>query len=87
MRTRPMTTIVPSPLTPERARPFFERLDEDQADHRADDGAAAAEDRRAAENHRRDDVELDARAHVGARRRDARNEDHRGEPGTSPAPV
>ena len=53
MSTTPITTMVPSPLTPESARPFFSACIRMRPEHRAEDGARAAEDRGAAEDHAR----------------------------------
>src|SRR5437588_2365853 len=76
----------------DRAVPFHagqgqaaaEGLDQGESEDGPQDGALAAEDAGPAEDDGGDDVELDPGAHVGARRRDARDEDDRGEPRHEP---
>src|SRR6185295_18959705 len=58
-----------------KSKAILERLYEDEAECRADDRAAAAEDARAALHNAGDDVEFEPGAHVGARCGDARLED------------
>src|SRR5436190_3859925 len=64
-----------------QGQPAAEGLDQGESEDRPQDGPFAAEDAGPAEHDGGDDVELEAGAHVGARRGDARDEDDRGEPG------
>src|SRR5207245_2800576 len=64
-----------------QGQPAAEGLDQGESEDGPHDGPLAAEDAGPAENDGGDDVELDPGAHVGARRRDARGEDDRREPG------
>ena len=84
IRTTPMTTIVPSPLTPDKESPLLQRLHQGEAEHRADDRTTTAEDRGAAEDDRGDDVELEPRPHIRAGGGDPRDENDPGEAGHHP---
>ena len=63
MRTTPTTIVVESPLAPAKREAVPQQLDEGEAEHRADDRAAAAEDAGAADDDRGDRGELEAGAH------------------------
>src|SRR5438067_5342451 len=63
-----------------QGQPAAESLDQGESEDGPRDGPLAAEDAGPAEDDGGDDVELEAGAHVGARRRDARDEDDRCEP-------
>src|SRR4030088_885636 len=73
----------------DRAVPFYasqgepapEGLDQGESGDGPKEGPFAAKDAGPAENDGGDDVELEPGAHVGARGRDARDEDDRREPG------
>src|SRR4029079_13098794 len=54
-----------------QSQTVLQRLHQDETEQRPDDRAASADDAGAAERHGGDDVELEARAHVGACRRHA----------------
>src|SRR5712664_2137645 len=64
-----------------QGQPAAECLDQSESEDGPQDGPLAAEDAGPAEDDGGDDVELEAGAHVGARRGDARDEDDRREPG------
>src|SRR5467141_123578 len=69
------------PFHARQGQPAPEGLDQGESEDGPHDGPLAAEDAAPAENDSGDDVELEPGAHVGARRRDARDEDDRREPG------
>src|SRR6267378_1470875 len=69
------------PLHAGQGQPAPEGLDQGESEDGPQDGPLAAEDAGPAENDGGDDVEFEPGAHVGARRRDARHEDDRREPG------
>ena len=68
--------VVEKPIT---SSPKPDDADKDGADHRADDGAVAAEQAGAADDHGRDDVELQSYSHAGIAGAASRSQHHAGE--------